>query len=82
MPRVSTEEAIRIVQELNGRTCRCGKPKGKEKTFCPSCYSTLPREMQLTLYKRVGKGYEEAYQACVKHLTSRKSQSDNNPISR
>ncbi len=70
MARVSAAEAIRIVQELNGRTCRCGQPKGKEKTFCQKCYFSLPRIMQLSLFKRVGRGYEEAYTECVAHLKS------------
>lgn len=54
-----------LVTELRGNACRCGTPKRPMMTLCGKCYRALPREMQLALYRRVGKGYEEAYAAAA-----------------
>ena len=48
------------LDELAGQTCHCGAAKQHNQTFCTTCYFNLPREMRPTLYKRMGRGYEEA----------------------
>lgn len=57
-----------LVQELLGTVCRCGKKKGSRKTFCHSCYFSLPKPMQTALYRRVGAGYEAAYAQAAARL--------------
>jgi hypothetical protein len=57
-----------LVTELAGSLCRCGREKKKGNTFCRLCYFSLPRILQLKLYRKVGNGYEEAYQEAVECL--------------
>jgi hypothetical protein len=57
-----------LVKELAGETCRCGKTKRRAQTFCRACYFSLPRPMQLALYRHVGAGYEQAYMNAAIYL--------------
>jgi hypothetical protein len=57
-----------LFKELMGTVCICGRRKRTKETFCGSCYRSLPRPMQLALYRRMGSGYEEAYAAAVRTL--------------
>lgn len=57
-----------LVSELQGRRCRCGKEKNRSQTFCRACYFLLPEPMRKALYRRLGQGYEEAYQAAVDYF--------------
>ena len=59
-----------LYQELMGTTCRCGQPKDSKKTFCSKCYFTLHPVMRMSLYQRMGDGYEEAYAKATKFLDS------------
>lgn len=61
----------RLLEELQGTTCRCGRDKKTKMTFCGRCYHQLPRRIQRSLYKRVGEGYEEAYSTAVEYLDGR-----------
>lgn len=56
---------ICLVRELSGISCRCGKKKIAKQTFCYACYTKLPAHMRLALYRRIGEGYEDAYQSAV-----------------
>ena len=51
--------------------CRCNKRKQKRQSFCNACYYRLPLEMKQALYQRAGDGYEQAYDAAVKHLSKK-----------
>ncbi len=55
-------------EALRSEECTCSRPKQKGKSFCLGCYRVLPRGLQVDLYPRIGLGYEEAYEASVKHL--------------
>jgi hypothetical protein len=59
------DRTTKLIRELFGTTCRCGKPKGSRMTFCGRCYHRLPPPARSALYRRVGEGYEEAYDAAV-----------------
>lgn len=61
-----------LITELMGRTCRCGKLKRSKKTFCQECFYALPKAMQMALYRRIGEGYELAYERAVEWLTKNK----------
>lgn len=50
------------------KACRGAKPKGK--SFCARCYYRLPRAMRMSLYRRVGEGYEAAFDAALARLKS------------
>jgi hypothetical protein len=54
-----------LIADLLGTTCRCGATKAHGHTFCGPCYYGLPLSLRRDLYKRIGEGYEEAYErAC------------------
>jgi hypothetical protein len=56
-------------KDLKSDGCMCGKPKQSGKSFCYSCWSKLPSEIQRALYKRIGSGYEAAYDEATVWLT-------------
>ena len=55
-------------EALRSEECACGRSKQKGRSFCYGCYQALPRGLQVDIYLRLGQGYEEAYEASVKHL--------------
>ena len=59
---------LQLVRELSGTTCRCGRTKKANQTFCSKCYYALPEAMRLALCRRLGSGYEEAYDEAVREL--------------
>lgn len=59
---------LELVRELRGEICRCGQPKASRQTFCRDCYYALPRHLRNDLYKPLGSGYAEAYQAAAEEL--------------
>ncbi|MCE5242476.1 MAG: phage protein GemA/Gp16 family protein [Syntrophobacteraceae bacterium] len=56
------------LRELQSDQCQCGKSKGSGKSFCYSCWKKLPVDLQRPLYRRLGQGYEEAYEQAARHL--------------
>lgn len=62
------EEWRWYVEELMSEECLCGRPKRRHYSFCYRCYSALPGDMQKALYRRIGDGYEEAFEEAVKYL--------------
>ncbi len=62
-------ETAFYIGELKGDGCQCGAKKKPGQPFCYRCYRTLPEEMRKALYRRVGNGYEQAYDAAVAWLT-------------
>jgi hypothetical protein len=64
-----TAEQIRLVRELRGEVCQCGKKKRVRQTFCYADYKRLPQSLQSALYKRIGEGYEAAYRESLAFLT-------------
>lgn len=65
-----TERTLEIIRELSGTTCHCGATKEKNQTFCKRCYFALEPGQRRALYRRVGNGYEQAYDAAVEALES------------
>jgi len=55
-------------QEMMSNQCLCGNTKKKGHSFCWNCFSSLSVSMQNSLYKQIGKGYEEAFEEAVKWL--------------
>jgi len=56
------------VGELESEGCFCGRNKKSGKAFCYRCFAELPHDMRRALYKRIGDGYEAAYDAAVNYL--------------
>lgn len=53
---------------LMGAVCECDRPKQPKMSFCGICYRSLDRRSQMALYRKIGKGYGEAYDAAVRIL--------------
>ena len=68
MPETQRKDFFFYVGELESEECFCGMPKVSGKSFCYRCFTALPHDMRRELYKRVGDGYEAAYDAAVKYL--------------
>ena len=60
-----------LVRELRATRCRCGRRKGRGKTFCGPCFYSLSKAQQRALYRFVGNGYEEAYADAVATLKAK-----------
>ena len=63
------KEAGFYIRELRSNQCQCEAPKKPGNSFCYSCYTDLPLDMRSALYRKLGSGYEDAYDAAVKYLT-------------
>ncbi len=53
---------------LKSEECLCGRTKQARKAVCWSCWKALPQEHQKALYRRIGQGFEEAYEEAVQWL--------------
>ncbi len=62
---MTTEAAINA---LSAKVCRCGQPKPRRTAFCGSCYAQLTDELRRGLWRKIGRGFEAAYEAAVKFL--------------
>jgi len=60
-----------LLNELAGAECACGSPKIPRQSFCRACYYLLPPRLRRPLYKRIGEGYEQAYDEAAAFLRSR-----------
>ena len=62
------KDILFYVAELKSEECACGRPKNSGYSFCYRDYKSLPLAMQKALFRQVGNGYEEAYEAAYKWL--------------
>lgn len=60
----------RLRDEFNGNKCRCGSEKRAYVTFCGKCFYALPHNIRIMLRRKLGEGYEEAYESAVQFLVS------------
>lgn len=67
-PASSKSIVTLLIAELKGLRCRCGRVKKPGQTFCRQCYAVLSKDQGRALYRRVGAGYEQAYEAAVRAL--------------
>ena len=57
-----------LIRELMGVKCHCGEPKQRGFTFCRICYLSLPQGFREELRKKLGEGYEQAYETACRAL--------------
>lgn len=57
------------MDQLKGAQCHCERPKKPGRSFCFTCFKTLPKELRGGLYDPIGDGYEDAYEEAVRYLT-------------
>jgi len=67
-PDQKPDERQFYIDELKSDECRCGRPKQRGRSMCFRCYYALPNDMRRALYRRMGSGYEAAYDAAIKFL--------------
>ncbi|MDY6904112.1 MAG: hypothetical protein SWH61_05435 [Thermodesulfobacteriota bacterium] len=66
---MTAEDRKFYMNELKGEEClACGRPKRRGRSFCYSCYSSLPKHMQKALWQPLGNGYEAAFDEALKWL--------------
>ena len=83
MKALSQQQVERIlIQELRSETCRCGAEKERGHTFCRNCYYRLQPGLRKLLYRRLGEGYEQAYETAIQVLGFAKPEVDAAPRSR
>lgn len=54
---------------LKGEECQCGRYKQPGYALCFRCYRELPGDLKRALYRRMGEGFEAAYDEAVSYLT-------------
>jgi hypothetical protein len=60
---VSPERRLEILDSLRSVKCEgCGGKKQAAQSHCKRCYFKLSAALRLSLYKRFGNGYEEAFE--------------------
>jgi hypothetical protein len=67
---LSDNEILRIFMSL---TCFCGKDKKPQMSHCTSCYYLLPSDARKALWRKIGKGYEEAFRESLAILERQKT---------
>ncbi|PYS52423.1 MAG: hypothetical protein DMF68_01560 [Acidobacteria bacterium] len=69
---ITRERRSEILQNLGSTDCLgCGGKKRVGMSHCRGCYFALPQKMRGALYKRSGKGYEEAFEESLVFLIDR-----------
>jgi len=67
---MKTAEIGFYIRALKNEECQCGRSKKSGYAVCFECYRRLPRDMQTALYRPINRGFQEAYEAAVKHLNT------------
>ena len=62
------KERMFFTETLASDECQCGRHKQPGRAVCFKCYARMPDEMRRTLYRRVGAGFEAAYEDAYKFL--------------
>lgn len=64
--QIGVEKDVRFyVRELQSEECQCLRRKLAGHSLCWMCYHRLPAELRGRLYRRIGDGYEQAYEEAV-----------------
>ena len=62
------DQRKKLIREYKSTWCHCKRRKKARVTFCTHCYYGLPSRLRRGLYRTIGRGYEEAYDAAVSYL--------------
>lgn len=65
-PKMTLADCVRLLNSEECPNCRSHKPA--KMVFCRTCYARLPGELKTALYRRYGKGFEQAYFASMARL--------------
>lgn len=69
-PRMTQEEKDRrfCIEALKSEECQCGRPKQRGRSVCFKCWQKLPDDLRRALYRKIGAGYEAAYDDACRFL--------------
>ena len=56
------------IQVLKSGRCACGHAKQSGMAFCYGCWLRLPTNIRQALYRKVGEGFETAYEVACSFL--------------
>jgi hypothetical protein len=74
---IGVEKDVRFyARELRSEECQCLRRKKSGHSLCWRCYSRLPAELRGRLYRRIGDGYEQAYEEAVTWLARHSDDDD------
>jgi hypothetical protein len=62
----------KLVRYLMGEVCRCGGAKKAGFSFCNGCYRLCPPREANNLWRKIGEGYELAYERCCRAIDAHK----------
>lgn len=66
---MNTASKTWLVDSLASTECpACANMKKVKQSFCLKCYTDLSLRLRGCLYRRIGKGYEEAHRDAMAHL--------------
>ncbi len=57
-----------FIEELRSDVCQCERKKQPGRSFCYKCWLRLPEELRRPLYRKIGAGYEAAYDSAYRYL--------------
>lgn len=63
-----TKEVQFYLDVLKSNGCACGREKKPGRAFCFRCWKSLPGYMKGPLYRKIGKGFELAYEIACQYL--------------
>lgn len=66
----ATQDRRFYAATLKSDECQCDAYKQPGFAFCFKCYRRLPQEMQRALYRKIGAGFEAAYEEAYRHLNN------------
>jgi len=74
MSTTPTNKTAETLASLRGIVCpHCRESKRPRNAFCPRCFFTLPQQARADLYRRIGHGYEEAFERAKSILEDAKT---------
>lgn len=64
-PSQAEKDRMFYIGALKSNQCQCDRPKQPERAVCYKCWMRLTDDLRRALYKRIGGGFEKAYdEAC------------------
>jgi hypothetical protein len=57
-----------FIDTLASDECQCGRHKQPGRAVCFKCYARLPDDKRRALFRRVGAGFEAAYEDAYRFL--------------
>ena len=65
---MNASDKMFYVNVMKSEKCQCENPKKRRYALCFNCWKKLPEYMQKALYRRLGFGFEKAYDKAVRCL--------------